>query len=543
MALAARFTAQLWWLNKTRFLRSPDRQEAKKRALWSRQGREFRVFAVAMGGLVIKVGQFLSTRVDMLPKEYIYELGKLQDSVPPEATDVMVQVVEDELGGEIDSLFARFDPEPLAAASLGQVHRAQLNTGEDVAVKILRPGIEGVVETDLKSLRAVMSALARFTHVFDRVDWEGVCRDFETTHRGELDYLREGRSAERFQRDLLFNPHVEMPQIHWGLTTRRVLTMEFMGGVKINDFAALDALGVDRGQLARDLMEIYLHMLLRDGFFHADPHPGNVLVTPSGVIQLIDFGMVGVISERMRRQFTSLVVAFFGRDSAGVVHSLQELGFVGWDADTGRLREALIPVIDTVIDNLIGMFRGTSFLEGDPTPSRDRWPGGADVPDLGARRASGAAAGEEAISLDELRELILTQPITLPGQVSFIGKALITVFSNCYNLDREVDLPAIAREWVAPLGSEAAVEGAKAALMGALQLLRALPATAGHLVSLAEKLDQGAMSVSLTPRQLDQIEQRLRGRSKLVARAVLAGSGMVGAAVLLAARRLRRLGG
>jgi predicted unusual protein kinase regulating ubiquinone biosynthesis (AarF/ABC1/UbiB family) len=275
---------------------------------------------------------------------------------------------------------------------------------------------------------------------------------------------------------------------------------------------------VDRSALARNLMELYLHMLLTDGFFHADPHPGNILVRPDGIIQLIDFGMVGTVSEQMRHQFINLVTAFFGRDPAGVVLALQEMGFVGWDADVAALQRSLIPLIDTMIDNLIGMFRGSSFL---------------DTAVAEGPRAGMAAPGA---SLDQMREVILTQPVSLPGYVSFIGKALITVFANCYKLDPEVDLVAIADEWVRPLRAQGAAQVLNRLVDNGWTLLKSLPATMRHLVSLAEKLDQGTLTVGLNSSQFRQLEAMDRANAKRWRRTALLAAGGA-AAGLLALRR------
>jgi predicted unusual protein kinase regulating ubiquinone biosynthesis (AarF/ABC1/UbiB family) len=519
LRIAAAFTVQLWWLNKTRRFFSAARQAARQRALYRRQARQFREFATNMGGLIIKVGQFLSVRVDMLPKEYIDELGLLQDAVPPVPASEITAVVEAELGLPLEDLFQEFDRTPIAAASLGQVHRARLTDGREVAVKVLRPGIEELVETDLRSLRSVLALLDRFTKVLRRVDWEAVCRDFEDTHRDELDYIKEGRNAEAFQRDFLLNPSIEMPQIHWDHTTAKVLTMEYMDGVKIDDLTALDTAGVDRSALAQNLMEIYLHMLLNNGFFHADPHPGNILVRPDGVIQLIDFGMVGVLGEDMRRQCADLVAAFFRRDAAGVVRALQDLRFIGRDADTSALKASLIPLIDTIIDNLIGLFRGSSFLEEAMDPS------GAPV---------GTAPDA---SLDQLREVILTQPISLPGQVSFLGKALITVFSNCFRLDPSVDLVAITQEWAHPLAAEATRAAVTGALSDAADLIRQLPTTLRHFVTLVEKADDGALTVRLTPAQIRRLEAASRAQTSRTLFAVAGAASALGTLMVWLSRR------
>jgi predicted unusual protein kinase regulating ubiquinone biosynthesis (AarF/ABC1/UbiB family) len=553
LRLAVRFTAQLWWLAKTARLFSHERQIARRRRLYRRQARQFRDFATAMGGLVIKVGQFMSVRIDMLPKEYIDELGQLQDAVPAVPGEQIAAVVEDELGAPLGELFETFDARPIAAASLGQVHRGVLPGGAEVAVKVLRPGIEKLVETDLRSLRSIMSLLARFTHLLDQIDWQAVCQDFEVTHRDELDYIKEGRNAEALQRNLLLNPHVEAPQIHWSHTTARVLTMEFMGGIKIDNLAALDAAGVDRSALARDLMELYLHMLLRDGFFHADPHPSNIFVRPDGVIQLIDFGMVGELPEPMRAGFVRLVGSFFRRDAAAVTTALRDLGFILPGADTSALERALMPVIDTTIDDLVGLFRGTSFVDqvladAGAGPGRAGGPGGASAPGAGGPGGPGGPGGAggpggpggpgaPGASLDQLRELIRTQPVCLPGQVSFLGKALITVFSNCFKLDPAVDLVDITKRWTASLTGPAALEALDAAWTEAWDLLRSLPATARRLVSLAEKLDTGHLAVSLTPDQFSRLESLHRAQTDRLVRAVAGAAGLLAALALWPRRR------
>ncbi|MDR1512090.1 MAG: hypothetical protein LBS56_01210 [Propionibacteriaceae bacterium] len=428
VGLAIRFGLELWWVQKTRPFRGAERQQAVQRALYTRQARQFRDFALGMGGLIIKLGQFLSVRIDFLPKPYIDELGALQDAVPPVDSATAVRVVERELGRPVGELFATFDRAPLAAASLGQVHRATLRTGEAVAVKIQRPGIDGLIETDLKSLRAIVRLLGRFTKVGRFVDLAEFSRDFETTFRDELDYELEGRNAEAFQRNFLMSRFVETPRIHWSCSTRRVLTMEFMDGVKINDLAALDRLGVDRAAVARHLLDIYLQMFLQDGFYHADPHPGNIFVRPDGVVQLIDFGMVARIPEAQRRLYTELIVGLVRQNPDSVVAALQGLGFLLPDADAEGFKKNLLPLLETLTNELGTLFQGPSMLE-------DMMQGTTPL-------------GLDAQGLDGLREFILTQPIGLPGNTTFLGKAFITVVSNCFKLDPAIDVVGIAKPYV-----------------------------------------------------------------------------------------------
>ncbi|MDR1432549.1 MAG: AarF/ABC1/UbiB kinase family protein [Propionibacteriaceae bacterium] len=509
VGLALRFAGELWWAAKTSFLRSPQAQQEKLRALYTSQAREFREFATEMGGLIIKLGQFLSVRIDFLPKEYIDELGKLQDAVPALPTKVMTQVIERELDAPLDELFTDFDQVPLAAASLGQVYRAKLPAGEDVAVKILRPGIEDLIDVDVRSLWTIMRGLDRFTAIGKYLDVSEFCRDFEATFRAELDYQGEGGNAERFQRNFLLSPAVEMPKIYWSHTTSRVLTMEFMDGVKINDLPALDALGVDRPLVARRLLEIYLQMFLSDGFFHADPHPGNVFVRPDGVIQLIDFGMVGSISDGQRKGFTELITAIFARDATGIVETLRDLGFLGRDADTRALKQVLTPLIDTVIGEAGSIFQGAF--------SFDKVMEGRQL----------ASFQVDAATLDEMREVIRTQPISLPGNTTFLGKALITVFSNCYKLDPAVDVVAVTEPFIRELADTGfqGVISTLAADGGAL--LRALPVTLKRLVSLAEKLDSGEFELNLSAAQARRLERLGRVQTRQVVTAIVGSAGVL----------------
>jgi predicted unusual protein kinase regulating ubiquinone biosynthesis (AarF/ABC1/UbiB family) len=512
VGIALRFTRELWWASKTGFLRSPEQQQAHLRALYTRQAVQFREFATRMGGLIIKLGQFLSVRIDSLPKEYIEELGKLQDAVPPVDTATMIRVVERELGRPISELFASFDPEPLAAASLGQVHRATLASGEDVAVKILRPGIEELIETDIRSLRSILRLLDRLTSVGKYMDVRAFGADFENTFRDELDYAKEGANAETFQRNFLLNMHVEMPKIYWSQSSTRVLTMEFMNGVKINELDAIDEMGVDRAEVAKNLLEIYLQMFLADGFYHADPHPGNVLVRPDGIIQLIDFGQVGSLPDDMRRQFTDLIVAVFSKDASGMIQTLRELGFLGADADTQLLKQILVPMIDTMIGEVGSLFTGESFL--------DQMMSGRSLESFHI----------DAQALDDMRELILTQPIRLPGSITFLGKALITIFTNCYRLDPSVDLVAVTEPYIRSFATPHSIQDVLSMVMtDGTEFFRNLPRTAKRVVALADRLYEGELEVGLSRAQLQRMERLSRANTRKVGATVVASTAALGA--------------
>ena len=247
----------------------------------------FRALAISMGGLMIKVGQFLSARLDVLPPEVTAELSGLQDEVPPEEFAAIRAVTDGELTPPLSGHFASFETEAAAAASLGQVHRAHLHDADaaragfrDVVVKIQRPHIEQVIEVDLSALRRVAGWLARYRPIADRTDVLALVEEFAVTTRAEVDYLAEARNAETFAANFAEDPRVEVPRVVWELTTRRVLTLEDVSAIKVGDHEGIAGAGIDRAEVARVLAETYLQQIFADSFFHADPHPGNLFVTP-----------------------------------------------------------------------------------------------------------------------------------------------------------------------------------------------------------------------------------------------------------------------
>jgi ubiquinone biosynthesis protein len=294
-----------------------------------------------LGPTFIKLGQILSTRPDLLPDDYIQALSTLQDQLSPIDTAVIRTVIQSELGAPVEELYAWFDPKPFATASIGQVHLARLHSGETVVVKVQKPGIDQQVELDL----SILHDMARLA--VERVDsplvqnLDEVVLRFSDTLRDELDYVREGRNAERFTRQFGYNGDVKAPYIYWAFTTKRVLTMERIMGVKVNDLQALSGLNVDRKQLARDLANVTVRQIFEFGFFHADPHPGNYFVQPNGVLGVIDFGMVGTLDEGTRRGLVLLVAAWVQADVDGLVDALFHLSIVQGGIEIGALQADL----------------------------------------------------------------------------------------------------------------------------------------------------------------------------------------------------------
>lgn len=262
-----------------------------------------------LGPTFVKFGQLLSTRSDLLPPSYIGELAKLQDSGPPVDGETVHRLVREELGADPDQVFHRFDEEPLASASIGQAHTAVLHDGTDVVVKVRRDGVVERIEEDLEILGRITSYAARNWTFMENYNIVAFVDEFSDSLRAEMDYHREGRSADRMADNFGADPVLHVPRVFWEFTTSRVLTEERIVGGKISDLAELDRLGVDRTRLAHDATRVIMDMLFRDGFYHADPHPGNLLIEPGGTIGLIDFGMTGEIDDRLRRALIHLLIA------------------------------------------------------------------------------------------------------------------------------------------------------------------------------------------------------------------------------------------
>ncbi|OKP96083.1 AarF/ABC1/UbiB kinase family protein [Paenibacillus sp. P46E] len=459
-----KFAWDFWWLGRQKYFIPGRRLEAKTKALYRKQAAYFTNTAMDMGGLIIKLGQHVSAQVDILPKEIIDELSKLQDSVDSVDFSEIQQKIERELGASISEIFAEFSPAPIAAASLGQVHRATLRTGEDVAVKVMRPGVEDIITIDWKSIQVAIRLLKRWTKMSDFMDLDAVYDEFHDTVMEELDYQKEGQNAEEFQLQFIHRDDVVVPAIHWSYTTSKVLTMEFLEGVKINNFAQLDAWGVDQTKLAKSLIEIFVEQILLEGFFHADPHPGNVLVQPDGTIALIDFGMVGRIPDDMKEQMVALLMAVYLKDAHGAIDALTRLRFLRRNGD--------LEVFSRNLTSLFEQINGDTF-------------------DL-----SFVTSGD---NVEELRDFLYSQPFQLPANTTFLGKAIGTVYGLCTGLDPELDLIGTVKPYVE--------EVVRSDLRGSVfsnvvdegkNLLKGILPTTKKFISAVDKMDSGNLRVKLS---------------------------------------------
>jgi len=356
MRFAARAMWQAWWFEVVLPRVGLGRLAARGRIpRLQRLARRFHLLAVDLGGLMIKMGQFMSSRLDVLPPEITRELEGLQDEVAAERFDDIRRQLEAELGMPLERAYATFDPEPIAAASLGQAHRARLTPGiaadlgfADVVVKVQRPGIEAIVAVDLAALRRVARRLSRVRAVSSRVDPQALTEEFAATSLEEIDYLHEAANAVHFAEDFADDPRVNTPVVVWERTSLRVLTLSDVTAIKITDIDALVAAGIDPVAVAHELARAAFEQIFVSGFFHADPHPGNIFVTPGDPWSLtfVDFGMMGEISDPLRFGLRSFILAVVARDGRALITSLEGMGVLLKSADTEELERAMTSLFD-----------------------------------------------------------------------------------------------------------------------------------------------------------------------------------------------------
>jgi ubiquinone biosynthesis protein len=444
-----------------------------------------------LGPTFMKLGQLLSTRSDLLPPAFVAELAKLQDAAPPVATEEIRAVIRTELGAEPDKVFASFDDRPLASASIGQAHTATLADGTRVVVKVRRPGAVSQVQMDLEIMQNLAVRAARawdFARDFDVV---GIVDEFAATIRAELDYLEEGRNAERFARDFENDAGVVIPRVFWEHTTSRVLTLERMGGMNVADTVALDEAGVDRHLVARRGADIVLKMIFEDRFFHADLHPGNLFIHTDGTIALVDFGMVGVIGEELRGHLSRLFIAMVRGEVDLLTSALIEVSVTGASVDRRALRDDLRP--------FVARYRLRSVQQ---TPF--------------------------ARMMADLFAIVRANRVRLPREMILLFKALLLIEALAIRLDPEFRLG----EALEPYAERLSWERLRASVI-ARRLVKAstdvgelaldLPAIVRRLVDVA---DTTGIQVHLRAAELEP----LVGRAERIGNRLVAG--MIGAALI-----------
>ncbi|HEY3312102.1 MAG TPA: AarF/UbiB family protein [Anaerolineales bacterium] len=475
---------------------------SNRSARFQRIAERFRALAINMGGLMIKVGQFLSARLDVLPVEITEELSGLQDEVPAENFEDIRQQAEADLGATLSEKYAWFDETPMAAASLGQVHRARLLPVDaeaqgfsEVVVKVQRPYIDQIVDVDLSALRRVGGWLRRYKPVSDRADVRALIEEFASTTLAEIDYLAEGRNAETFDTNFKDNPRVHVPRVVWNLSTRKVLTLENVFAIKLGDYDAISAAGIDRGEVAKMLLDTYMQQIFEDGFFHADPHPGNLFVTPvaggtaadetgstkvAWKLTFIDFGMVGRMPESLRAGLREAVIAIGTRDAARLVQSYKTLGVLLPSAD--------LKLIEMASSQIFDRFWGKNMSELKQIDHTEMMKFGM-----------------------QFRELMFNMPFQLPQNLLMLGRTLAILSGMCTGLNPEFNLWESIGPYATKLVADEGISNWKTWLDEAgkiLQVLIGLPGRTDRVLTILERGDLSVQTPMLN-RQLMYLESSL----------------------------------
>jgi len=475
-------------------LRGITRQTRSRR--YRQIASRFRVMAIRMGGVMIKVGQFLSARLDVLPIEITEELSGLQDEVPPEEFSAIRALVESEFGTSLEEKFESFEPHPLAAASLGQVHRARLrdDTPEagqfrDVVVKIQRPFIERLIDVDFSALKRFGGWLMRYKPIRKRVDVNALIMELESTVHQEIDYLAEGKNAEVFGANFQERERVNVPRVVWSRTTKRVLVLENVYAIKITDYDAIVAAGISRSEVAKEMFDTYLEQIFEDGFFHADPHPGNLFVTPlhspsqsemDWRLTFVDFGMVGTVPDDLRSGLRELLVGIGTRDASRVVRSYQTLGILLPGADLRLLEEAEAKMFD--------MFWGMSMSEL-------RNVNHADMLQFGT----------------QFRELMYEMPFQVPHNLLLLGRTVAILSGMCTGLDPNFNVWGQLSPYARKLMADEATSNWQVWLDQFGDLIKqliGLPAQTGRVLT---RMERGDLNVNMPQinRQIYHLESAL----------------------------------
>jgi ubiquinone biosynthesis protein len=451
-----------------------------------------------LGPTFIKFGQIMSTRPDLIPPPYVAQLARLQDTVPQAPWEAVREKLEQELDGSLNELFASFEAEPVAAASLAQVHQATLPSGEEVVVKVQRPEIEETVEVDLEILFDLARLIQGRTPLGKIYDFVDIAEEFAFILRSEMDYRREGHNAERFRRNFAHEPALCIPKIYWDYTTRQVLTLGRISGIKIDDIAALDAAGVDRHQVAKNAARIMIKEVLEDGFFHADPHPGNFFVMDEAVIGAMDFGMVGYLDRRDRENLVRLYIVSIQLDTEGIVEQLIRMGAARRDVDR--------PSLQRDIGRLLNKYYGLPLKE------------------IRAREV-----------IEEVMPIAFRHHLQVPSRLWLLGKTLAMMEGVGLQLDPDFDIFAISQPYVRKfLWQTVSPQTWGRRLLKTSgdwgELLTDLPR---RLPRLIDQLEEGDLQFTLRLREIEPLLARLDRVGNRLAISVLLAAFIVSLALLM----------
>ncbi|CAA2993229.1 uncharacterized aarF domain-containing kinase At1g79600, chloroplastic [Olea europaea subsp. europaea] len=514
------------WLNNQKFSYRGGMTEEKKVQRRKVLAKWLKENILRLGPTFIKIGQQFSTRVDILAQEYVDQLSELQDQVPPFPSEIALETVKEELGAPLDDIFERFDQEPIAAASLGQVHRAKLK-GQEVVVKVQRPGLKDLFDIDLKNLRVIAEYLQKVDPKSDgaKRDWVSIYDECATVLYQEIDYTMEAANAEKFADNFKDMDYVKVPTIYWEYTTPQVLTMEYVPGIKINRIQALDQLGVDRQRLGRYAVESYLEQILSHGFFHADPHPGNIAVDEvnGGRLIFYDFGMMGSISSNIREGLLETFYGVYEKDADKVLQAMVQMG-------------VLVPTGDMTAVRRTAQFFLNSFEERLAAQRREREM--ATAAELGFKKP---LSKEEKIEKkkqrlaaigEDLLAIAADQPFRFPATFTFVVRAFSVLDGIGKGLNPRFDITEIAKPYALELlkfreaGIEVVVKDFRKRWDRQSRAFYNLFRQADRVEKLAEVIQrlQGELKLRVRTLESERAFQRVAAVQNTVGSAVAAGS-------------------
>ncbi|KAB2094282.1 hypothetical protein ES319_A02G146600v1 [Gossypium barbadense] len=514
------------WLNNQKFSYQGGMTEEKKVLRRKALAKWLKESILRLGPTFIKIGQQFSTRVDILAQEYVDQLSELQDQVPPFPSETAVSIVEEELGAPVGVIFDRFDYEPIAAASLGQVHRAKLK-GQEVVVKVQRPGLKSLFDIDLKNLRVIAEYLQKIDPKSDgaKRDWVAIYDECASVLYQEIDYTKEAANAELFASNFKDMDYVKVPSIYWEYTTPQVLTMEYVPGIKINKIQALDQLGVDRKRLGRYAVESYLEQILSHGFFHADPHPGNIAVDDfnGGRLIFYDFGMMGSISSNIREGLLEAFYGIYEKDPDKVLQAMIQMG-------------VLVPTGDMTAVRRTAQFFLNSFEERLGAQRRERELATAELgfkkpltkeEKIAKKKERLAAIGEDLLAI------AADQPFRFPATFTFVVRSFSVLDGIGKGLDPRFDITEIAKPYALELlkfreaGVEVVLKDFRKRWDRQSRAFYNLFRQADRVEKLAEiiqRLEQGDLKLRVRALESERAFQRVATVQKTVGSAVAAGS-------------------
>jgi ubiquinone biosynthesis protein len=453
------------------------------------QARELRLALEELGPTFIKLGQLLSTRADLLAPAYTRELSKLQDAAPPAPADAIREIVESELPGGVAAAFAEFDPQPLAAGSVGEVHAAVLHDGTRVVVKVRRPGVAELIERDLEIMSNLAARASRRSEVAAAFDVIGLSQEFAAELRGQLDYVREACNAERFAANFAGETGVHVPRVFWELSSSRVITLERLEGMKITDVKALQAAGLDRRELAQNAALTVGKMVFVDGFFHGDPHPGNFFIEADGRLGIIDFGIVGSLDEGLRATLRRILLALDRRDPDRLAAALIAVQGPGGRVDRAALRDDLASLIEGYVDHRTG--------------------------DLGVGDLIGS-----------MLDVVRRHRLRIPRDLSLLLRTVLLEEWIVAGLDREFRLvealgPYVRRHLFTGVTASTLLRRLQDAGVDLAELASDLPS---HLRNALNILDDGGFDVHLRASELEPLVSRAERLGNRIALSVLAAA-------------------